>query len=318
MDDSLNISRRDALKAIGSMCLTAAIATTPFVSCISHQESDKQERLKRLIFFFSATGNSLYIAREIGGETGELRSISQEIHRENAVYEAEEIGFVFPLYCFLPPAMVQDFIAQSTFKADYFFTVGTFGANHADFVETFDQFAKDHGLTMNFISTIRMVDTYLPWYDMDEQRAQDKQIPENLAVILAGINGRENYLQPVNDEDRQLRIGYFQFSGRDAVKPTLTRAEKVVFSTDDCVGCGICTSVCPHGSWKVIDGRAKSEGDCENCLACVHNCPRKAISIIRRLPEPEEPNRNARYRNPNIKLIDLIKANSQEHPNNVN
>ncbi len=29
------------------------------------------------------------------------------------------------------------------------------------------------------------------------------------------------------------------------------------------------------------------------------------------LPEPEEPNRNARYRNPNVSLSDLIKANSQ-------
>ena len=28
-------------------------------------------------------------------------------------------------------------------------------------------------------------------------------------------------------------------------------------------------------------------------------------------PEPEEPNRNARYRNPNVSLADLIKANSQ-------
>lgn len=28
-------------------------------------------------------------------------------------------------------------------------------------------------------------------------------------------------------------------------------------------------------------------------------------------PEPEEPNRNARYRNPNVSIADLIKANSQ-------
>jgi hypothetical protein len=51
--------------------------------------------------------------------------------------------------------------------------------------------------------------------------------------------------------------------------------------------------------------------ECENCLACVHNCPQKAISIIPTPPEPEEPNRNARYRNPNVSIADLIKANSQ-------
>ena len=37
----------------------------------------------------------------------------------------------------------------------------------------------------------------------------------------------------------------------------------------------------------------------------------KAISIIPTPPEPEEQNRNARYRNPNVSLADLIKANSQ-------
>lgn len=47
-------------------------------------------------------------------------------------------------------------------------------------------------------------------------------------------------------------------------------------------------------------------------MACVHNCPQKAISIIPTPPEPQEPNRNARYRNPNASLADLIKANSQQ------
>ncbi len=88
-----------------------------------------EKKIKRLIFYFSATGNSLYVSRQIAGEEGTLLSISQEIHSENPVYEAKEIGFVCPVYCFIPPAIVQDFIARSTFKADYFFTVGTFGAH---------------------------------------------------------------------------------------------------------------------------------------------------------------------------------------------
>ena len=94
--------------------------------------------------------------------------------------------------------------------------------------------------------------------------------------------------------DRMICEGYYRSSGRDRKRPTVTRSEKIVFSTDACVGCGVCTSVCPHGSWKVVDGHSVAEGECENCLACVHNCPQKAISIIPTPPEPEEPNRNAR------------------------
>ena len=242
-----------------------------------------------------------------------MRSISQEIHNENPVYEAEEIGFVCPVYCFILPAIVQDFIARSTFKADYFFTVGTFGAHSTIFPEFVDKFAKEHGVQMNYISTIQMVDTYLPYFDAEKEKADPKnqRVPERIAAVLASINSRENYIQAVTQEDRMICEGYYRHSGRDRQRPTITRSEKIVFSTDACVGCGVCTSVCPHGSWKVVDEKGVPEGDCENCLACVHNCPQKAISIIPTPPEPEEPNRNARYRNPNVKLGDLIKANSQ-------
>ena len=51
---------------------------------------------------------------------------------------------------------------------------------------------------------------------------------------------------------------------------------------------------------------------CVPTLPSFDNCPKKAISIIPTPPEPEEANRNARYRNPNVSLADLIKANSQK------
>jgi NAD-dependent dihydropyrimidine dehydrogenase PreA subunit len=129
--------------------------------------------------------------------------------------------------------------------------------------------------------------------------------------VTADINSHKNYIQPVTQEDRMMCEGYYRMSGRDRQRPTSTRSEKIVFATDACIGCGVCTGVCPHGSWKVIDGHAVPEGDCENCLACVHNCPQKAISIIPTPPEPQEPNRNARFRNPHVTIADLIKANNQ-------
>lgn len=319
MNESMNISRRDALKTIGAACLTAAIATTPFASCVAKNEEDKKERTKRLIFFFSATGNSLYVSRQIGGENATILSIPQEIHKEHPEYDAEEIGFVFPTYCFTAPAIVQEFIEQSSFKADYFFAVATYGAHTTRLPEIFGDFARKNGMEMNYISSVQMVDTYLPFFDQAAEQAMDKHTPEQIAKVVEEINARTNYIQPVTEEDKQFYEGYYQFSGRDRVKPAKTRSEKILYSTEDCIGCGICTSVCPHGSWKIVDGKSIANGECENCLACAQNCPLKAISIIRTPPEPEqEANRNARYRNPNVKLIDIIKANSQENNANIN
>ena len=111
MEINRPINRRNALKVLGLGMLATCVPTPPACG-----NAKNEKKIKRLIFYFSATGNSLYVSRQIAGEEGTLLSISQEIHNENPVYEAEEIGFVCPVYCFIPPAIVQDFIARSTFK----------------------------------------------------------------------------------------------------------------------------------------------------------------------------------------------------------
>lgn len=58
------ISRRNALRMMGAMC-----AGTVLSSCTGTKVKAEEpiEKYKRLIFFFSATGNSLYIAKELSG-----------------------------------------------------------------------------------------------------------------------------------------------------------------------------------------------------------------------------------------------------------
>ena len=125
-----------------------------------------------------------------------------------------------------------------------------------------DNLAKENGFQMNYINTIQMVDTYLPYFDAAREMADPKNqlIPEKIAAVLAAIDKRENYILPVTEMDRMICEGYYRSSGRDRKRPTVTRSEKIVFSTDACVGCGVCTSVCPHGSWKVVDGHSVAEG----------------------------------------------------------
>ena len=76
---------------------------------------------------------------------------------------------------------------------------------------------------------------------------------------------------------------------------------------ENCIGCGLCTKVCPSASFRLEDGRAAHiPGNCQTCLACAHLCPQKAI----RLNMPEK-NPDARYRNPHIALNEIIQANNQ-------
>lgn len=64
----------------------------------------------------------------------------------------------------------------------------------------------------------------------------------------------------------------------------------------------------PRGCIRLEDGRPVYDyTDCINCMACAHACPKIAI----KLTCVKEPNPNARYRNPNITLAELIQANRQ-------
>jgi flavodoxin len=69
-----------------------------------------------MIFYFSGTGNSYYVAEKTAGRLGErLVSISSEMSggKKEFWYDLQDdevIGFVFPVYAWAPPKMVVEFI----------------------------------------------------------------------------------------------------------------------------------------------------------------------------------------------------------------
>ena len=48
-----------------------------------------------------------------------------------------------------------------------------------------------------------------------------------------------------------------------------------------CVGCGLCTQVCPHSVFELENGKTKliDRDACMECGACVNNCPVQAIEV---------------------------------------
>ena len=65
------------------------------------------------ILYFTATGNSLYAARQIGGEQ---LSIPQLIKEGNYEVKDDAVGIVCPVYCGNIPKMVRRFLAKATIR----------------------------------------------------------------------------------------------------------------------------------------------------------------------------------------------------------
>lgn len=291
-----NISRRTALKMMGAFIASASISSTGLATLTAC--TSKSNASKRLVFYFTATGNSLYVARALSVEP---ISIPQALKNGDLDFEADEIGIVFPDYAASAPLMVREFIEKASLKAQYIFSIITFGNYAANVADWWNDFCKQKNVTNNYINTLLMVDNYLPVFDMSEQMKIDKKIPENLSAIKADIDNRRQFISHVDiDEQMQGLINHLQ------VEHFPMEAERLLsLNASACVGCGICSTVCPHGNFKITD-KASFSGSCEYCLACVHSCPQKALTLSR-----GERNPQSRFRNENVSLADIRRANSQ-------
>ncbi len=145
------------------------------------------------IFYFTATGNSLYVAKRIEGE---LYSIPQMLKQGKREFQDEEIGFVFPCYGFGLPRIVIDFIQKSKFKAKYFFAIMTYGNKAAFGLRYMEKIGSEAGIHFNYTNQILMIDNYLPVFKMEDQlkKESSKKIEEKLDQIISDIKSRQEKL----------------------------------------------------------------------------------------------------------------------------
>ena len=270
---------------------------------------DRRDALKRmgmsLVFYFTATGNSLFIAKSLSDAP---ISIPQELKKDKLSYEADEIGFVFPDYAASAPMIVREFLKKAKFKAGYMFSVITFGNAAVNVCQWWDRFAKENGVSFHYIKSILMVDNYLPVFDMNQQMSIDKHTDENLSKIIEDLNAHKSFIETAE-------MGFFNeemLKGMQEQHFSMTADRLLELRKDRCVECMTCEKVCPHKNFRLGADGLEFSGKCEYCLACVNNCPQKALTLKPANPQwPGERNPEARYRNPNISLNEIIRSNRQ-------
>ncbi|MEE8717149.1 MAG: EFR1 family ferrodoxin [Coriobacteriales bacterium] len=254
-----------------------------------------------MVFYFTATGNSLHVARSLDKSAV---SIPQALKGSSLEFSDETIGVVSPIYGGQLPYMVRDFLSRAKLHCEYLYVVLTYGMSPNVSSEIVAELAREHGLDVQYFNTVRMVDNYLPAFDMAEQRRMDKGEEEQIASIRADVEARRRWWQRATPADREV---YKTYQALVREHPDQSWESLSFHADDSCVGCGVCVSVCPGGCIRMKGSRPSFDSaGCQKCLACVQNCPRRAIRMS--LPEP---NRDARYRNPHVTLEDLIAANSQ-------
>lgn len=251
-----------------------------------------------MVFYFTATGNSLYAAKHFSDAPLSIPQIMRGTERR---FSDNTIGIVCPVYAGEPPRMVKQFLQESGFQTDYFYFVLTYGFDRTDAPEFTAKLAAETGIRVDYIAAIRMVDNYLPMFDMAAEIAMDKHVEEQLAAAVQAVSERAHGIPEATEEGRQLHA---QVAAGNKEQPAFNDGSQITVLSS-CVGYGICQSVCPVDNFYLEGGKAKrKQSTCEFCLACVQNCPQKAIGL-----SMADKNPNARYRNPHISLQKIIDVN---------
>ena len=151
-----------------------------------------------MIFYFTATGNCLDIAKRLDNE---IYSIAQIKGKNN--YKTDKIGIIAPTYAFDIPQNVKEFIQNNTFETDYFYIICTYGNKTGGVEERVQRFMQDIGKKVNYINSILMVDNFLPGYDLAEQLKIDKKIDENFIKIKQDIENKVDFVKAETEIDRK-------------------------------------------------------------------------------------------------------------------
>ena len=279
MENKRKLTRREALKRMGTLVaggMAAASGIFPLTSC----ESPKP---RRIIFYFTGTGNSRYCAELLADKLRDRCLDAFPFIRGGIAAELSSEKpwvFVCPTYAWRMPRVFVDFIRAGQFsgcREAYF--VMTCGGETGDAVSHAAELCVEKGLLFQGLQPVVMPDNYLVLFSAPKP----EEISKKLAAARPALEAAAKRIL-AGEAFPPLKTGTLARMKSSLVNTGMYRyflKTKNFYATDACTGCGKCAAACPLGSIRLRDGKPQWSSRCTHCMACLCGCPAEAIQYGR-------------------------------------
>ncbi len=258
------------------------------------------------LFYYSGTGNSLWVARALADALGKAALFSiPQMKQEQLHVQSDSVGLVFPVHMWGVPAAVLDFIRRLVSDPDqYYFAVAVNAGQVARTLMQLQESMAARGLPLSAGFEIVLPSNYVPWGGpgpADEMSRRFLHASEKVLRIAGYIQGR--IIQPVERGPWWQRLLFTPIYRMSF--PQVAQLDGKFWVDEKCDHCGICARVCPARNIHMVEGRPAWSHHCEQCLACIQWCPQEAIQYGKKTAF------YPRYHHPEITLKDIITANNE-------
>lgn len=235
------------------------------------------------ILYFSSTGNSLYLAKQVKMQMGGDILYIPTYNGNGSEYET--ILIVTPIYSFGLPVPVFDLFSKLNTDSEVI-AIQTFGGMVGGADRLLYEYALKYSLNIKSIYTIKMPENYTLVMSPPEfyKKLILKKVDKKISSIVSKIINNHNEIPKRKSTKEKTylknKANWHKISERFSV-------------TDTCVLCGKCIEICPSKNITLQNGKITFSDQCIACLGCFHRCPSKAILY-------KNKDNKKRYVNPNI------------------
>jgi ferredoxin len=237
---------------------------------------------KGIIYYFSGTGNSLFIAKEYQKRFVDKKIIVElsDISEIDVVSSQSKYDFIvvcFPVYAAMPPKIVTDFVRKfPVVKHKSVYIFATCGQASGASLSYLQHIFEKKGYLVNFTQEYIMPQNLFAKKNKDVKKTI-KEAEEKIKINFSEIClGESKYIK-----SNKIKIFLYKIVSWVFQKFVSSKKGNWIVDYSKCNFCGLCQELCPTKNITLKKKKQKIvfSNNCVFCTRCFNFCPQNAIQF---------------------------------------